>query len=150
MSNNDTAGRTRLGRTRRTLWGFALDRITFARSPKPVAGGMCWLWTSGKDSRGYGRAWFDGKMRQAHIVTWHLYHGRWPDDGLVLDHRCSVKPCVNPRHLEEVTQSVNVMRATPRGDAETERRRAQWRESKARRRERLAGVACTGVAQVTP
>lgn len=70
--------------------------------------GGCWLWL-GALHRGYGSCSWDGRTTAAHRVSW-LLAGRELDDGLVLDHLCRVLNCVNPDHLEQVTQGQNVYR----------------------------------------
>lgn len=82
----------------------------FNASWTPGAGG-CHLWQRAANSRGYGAIWFEGKVQLAHRVAWHLAHGRWPADGLVLDHVCETKLCVNAAHLREVTNRFNVLRS---------------------------------------
>lgn len=73
----------------------------------------CWLWI-GAVSGGYGRKQHDGKVQQAHRVSYQLHVGPVPA-GKVLDHKCRTKLCVNPDHLEPVTQSENIKRgALPR------------------------------------
>jgi hypothetical protein len=37
-------------------------------------------------------------------------HGSLPSDGLVLDHLCRVRACVNPMHMEPVTARENTLR----------------------------------------
>lgn len=75
----------------------------------------CWGWKMHKTRMGYGEftVYKMGKFR-AHRVAWELYHDRRVPDGLVLDHLCRNKSCVNPHHLEAVTQQVNVLRGTAR------------------------------------
>ena len=73
-------------------------------------------------------------MRLAHRVAFLARHGRWPSDGLVTDHSCNEKACVNPDHLREMENWRNLRRAVPRGDAEVEAKRAQWRKANAKRR----------------
>lgn len=70
----------------------------------------CWLWTAYKQKSGYGKFTFDGKSRLAHRVAYERFIGPIPD-GLVLDHLCRNPACVNPAHLEPVTQTENIRRA---------------------------------------
>lgn len=67
----------------------------------------CWEWTGSKTRR-YGAFWLDGQ-KYAHRVAFTLLRGPIPD-GLTLDHLCRNPPCVNPDHLEAVTQGENVAR----------------------------------------
>jgi hypothetical protein len=72
----------------------------------------CWLWTAGKFASGYGQ-FRNGKRKvKAHRYSYETLIGPVPD-GLCLDHLCRVKACVNPAHLEAVTQVENIRR-TPR------------------------------------
>lgn len=76
-------------------------------------GTACWWWTGTPTLYGYGRVWVEGiSSSNAHRVVYTLLVGTIPD-GLVIDHLCRNKLCVNPRHLEPVTQGENVRR----GDA---------------------------------
>lgn len=74
----------------------------------------CWLFVeAGRENRnGYARLYHDGKERMAHILSWLVHKGVYPD-GLLLDHKCKVRCCVNPAHLEPVTPRENTLR----GDA---------------------------------
>ena len=72
--------------------------------------GGCWTWTGATDGSGrYGSFSVNGKLERAHRVAYRIAIGPVPE-GLVLDHLCKVTLCVNPRHLEPVTQRENVMR----------------------------------------
>ena len=53
----------------------------------------------------------DGTIRYAHIVYYERRFGRVPK-GKMLDHLCRVRPCVNPDHLEPVTNQVNSQRGS--------------------------------------
>jgi hypothetical protein len=70
----------------------------------------CWLWTGLKASGGYGRIKIDGTHQQVHRVAYEMHIGPIPD-GLQLDHLCRNKACVNPDHLEPVTQRENILRS---------------------------------------
>lgn len=73
----------------------------------------CWLWLGGKGGAGYG-AITRGRFKQpAHRVFFELLVGPIPD-GLQLDHLCCVRACVNPDHLEPVTQGENIRRGYER------------------------------------
>jgi hypothetical protein len=71
--------------------------------------GYCWLWT-GTLSRGYGHVKLHGEPKTtAHRAVYQYLVGPIPD-GLVLDHLCRVRNCVNPDHLEPITVAENVRR----------------------------------------
>lgn len=69
----------------------------------------CWLLTGKLRPDGYGVISRDGKQQLSHIVAYELTHGPIPD-GLVIDHLCRNRSCVNPTHLEPVTQQENISR----------------------------------------
>lgn len=73
----------------------------------------CWVWVASKDKWGYGRFRFKGRIALAHRVSWELEHGELPAyPEKELDHLCGNAFCVNPAHLEPVTQKVNTLRST--------------------------------------
>jgi hypothetical protein len=82
-------------------------RIEERIHPEPNTG--CWLW-DGSGPDGYGSAWWGGKLHRAHRLVYEMAVGPIPK-GLGLDHTCRVRCCVNPAHLEPVTQRENIRRS---------------------------------------
>lgn len=68
----------------------------------------CWQWTSGVGTNGYGQFSVHGVTKHAHRVAWEIVGHRFRDPWLQLDHTCENKLCVNPNHLQEVTQGQNL------------------------------------------
>ncbi len=75
---------------------------------------ICWLWTAGTESRGYGAV---GHAPWTAHKTSYLLTGQTIPAGLELDHLCCNKRCVRPDHLEAVTPQVNNQRAHDNGQA---------------------------------
>jgi hypothetical protein len=73
----------------------------------PVTG--CWLWQLSISRNDYGQLSVDGVTYEAHRYYYLQKYGEIPADK-VLDHKCRVKHCVNPDHLEPVPNRVNVRR----------------------------------------
>lgn len=69
----------------------------------------CWVWTGSTNGKGYGRFRIGDGMYGAHRVTYALHH-RHDLSGLLLDHLCGITQCVNPDHLEIVSQRENIQR----------------------------------------
>jgi hypothetical protein len=69
----------------------------------------CWIWLGEKNGEGYGRIRRRTRSYSAHRILYEMHVGSIPY-GLVLDHLCRIPRCVNPAHLEPVTQAENVRR----------------------------------------
>ncbi len=69
----------------------------------------CWIWQLALSEDGYGHAWEGKAHKAAHRLYYERYVGPIPD-GLLLDHLCRVRSCVNPEHLEPVTTLENTRR----------------------------------------
>lgn len=70
----------------------------------------CWIWTGVVTSSGYARVMVNRVSHPAHRYIWTLFNGPVPD-GMVCDHLCMVRECVNPSHIEPVTHQENIRRA---------------------------------------
>jgi hypothetical protein len=89
--------------TQATQQDMGVDAIYELSIPEPNSG--CWLWLG--SLRGKGYSVYKGKA--GHRVSYEAFKGPIPD-GLVIDHLCRVHSCVNPEHLEAVTNRENVVR----------------------------------------
>jgi hypothetical protein len=70
----------------------------------------CWIWQRSQvGNTGYGKLDHEGKTYRAHRFYYQQEHGPIPD-GLELDHLCRQTACVNPDHLDAVSQKVNIRR----------------------------------------
>lgn len=71
----------------------------------------CWDWTGYRSENGYGRSWDTDlrKVTYAHRVAYRIAIGPI-ENGKHIDHLCRNRSCVNPAHLEAVSQRENTLR----------------------------------------
>ncbi len=70
----------------------------------------CWLWTAGLHNKGYAKIRNDdGRKVFAHRWAYEWFREPIPE-GLQIDHLCRTRHCVNPWHMEPVTNAENQRR----------------------------------------
>lgn len=70
--------------------------------------GRCWQWTKFVNDEGYA-TFRDMRSHKAHRWSYEQFKSPIPH-GLVIDHLCRNPSCVNPDHLEAVTNQKNLER----------------------------------------
>lgn len=90
----------------------------------------CWNWTGSKNTTGYGIFKFGGSQMVSHRFSYQLLVSQIPP-GMVIDHRCFNKSCVNPEHMKVVTQKQNCEnQAGPSKNNKTGVRGVHWHSAK--------------------
>lgn len=87
-----------------------LSKVDFSSSPIG-----CWIYCGNIDRRGtkneYGRFWFMEKSVMAHRFSYEFIGDKTIPEGYQVDHLCKNQLCVNPNHLQAVSQKENSNRS---------------------------------------
>ena len=95
------------------------EKMFFRFCAKFTVGDGCWQWHGMTTKKGYGRFTVNRMKKEgAHRFSYEMLVGPIPE-GLVIDHLCRNRGCVNPAHLEVVTASENVRRQVSRNSKKT-------------------------------
>jgi hypothetical protein len=69
----------------------------------------CWIWIGAINNYGYGMVQINGSKHSAHRISYEIAKGAIADN-LQIDHLCRNRRCINPEHLEAITQKENLLR----------------------------------------
>lgn len=69
----------------------------------------CWIWNGASHVEGYGLFGIKRRLYYTHRIAYFLKHGKI-NPNLTIDHLCRNRVCVNPDHMEQVTQQENTLR----------------------------------------
>lgn len=89
----------------KTSTGLLHNEVPYT-GDNPAVKGPCHIFLGGKDKDGYGITSVKSWPVKAHRYIWEFHKGEIPE-GLVIDHICRVRACVNINHLRLVTGKQN-------------------------------------------
>lgn len=86
----------------------------------------CWIWTGAKDRKGYPNFRVEkNKTGKGHRFSYVLHFGPIPL-GLHVDHECNNRSCVNPFHLQLLTNKQNNERSSSPSAINKRKKKCKW------------------------
>jgi hypothetical protein len=83
----------------------------------PLPFGGCWMWMLSRGSHGYGNASTPtARVTTAHRASYEAFKGPIPA-GMLVQHSCDNRWCVNPDHLSLGTDATNALDKQIKGRA---------------------------------
>jgi HNH endonuclease len=76
---------------------------------EPVTESGCWIWHGPTSEKGYAKTYYRKRDWRVHRLMYELFIGQIPN-AVVCDHRCRVRCCVNPYHIDLVSDEENILR----------------------------------------
>ena len=84
--------------------------------------GECWMWKLRLDKDGYAQVKFKPyRGKKAHRVSYINTYGEIPE-GFEIDHKCGIRHCVNPDHLQALPRKDHMKLEWERGNYEIHRK----------------------------
>ena len=87
--------------------------------PRLMENRDCIEWQGAYNHKGYGVMSIEGRQKRVHHVSWFLVYGWWPT---YIMHSCDNRCCVNPDHLSEGNDALNVADMIAKGRAYFQKR----------------------------
>lgn len=81
----------------------------------------CWVWTAGKDGKGYGAFKLKGKQLSSHRTSWIIANKSIFPDAFYACHRCDNPVCCRPDHLFLGTAGDNARDRSSKGRSNSPR-----------------------------
>ena len=75
----------------------------------------CLLWKGSTGLNGYGYIGINKKNWRTHRLAYFLANDEMPPPGHIVGHKCDVRRCCNPDHLEAITHEENMRQMKERG-----------------------------------